>query len=71
MCLCHGAVTERPAAAPTPAAWIVLSLPLDGAESVGEPSHPEDQLRAEPAASQFCSAESGRHLRALIASLLL
>lgn len=71
MCLCHGAVIEQPASAPSPAAWIVSSLPLDGAESAGRASHLDGPRRAESAASQSCSADSGRHLCALIASFLL
>jgi len=70
-CLCHGAVTDRPAALPSPHAGIVSFVPLDAMLLAGESSFAEDRPLTVPGACHCPSADSGRKVRALIASLLL
>lgn len=71
MCLCHGAVMDRPAALPSPDAGIVSLLPLDGMLLASGSFIAEDRLLTGQAACHFPSADSGREVRALIESLLL
>ena len=70
-CLCHGAVMDRPAELPSPAAGIVSLLPLATMLLAGESFSTEDRHFTGQAACHFPSADSGREVRALIESLLL
>jgi len=70
-CLCHGAVTDRPAALPNPDDGFVSLLPPDGMLLTGESFCAEARLLAGQRACHFPLADSGREVRALIASLLL
>ena len=70
-CLCHGAVADRHVAPPDPDAGIAAFLPLDAPFVGWEPFAIERGVFTERAASHFPTANSGREVRALIASLLL
>ena len=70
-CLCHGAVMDRHVAPPTPDCEIVTFLPMDAVPLVGAVSAIEQGFSTEQAACHFAAADSGRAVRALIASLLL
>jgi hypothetical protein len=70
-CLCHGAVADRPVAPPDPDAGIAAFLPSDVLFAGCEPPAFERGLCTELAASHFPTANSGREVRALIASFLL
>ena len=71
MCLCHGAVLDRPTAPPSPDSGIVGLLPLGGMLLLAASSFVGDRLLTGQAACHFASAASGREVRALIESLLL
>ena len=70
-CLCHGAVMDRHVEMPNPDHAVVTSLPPDAMVLVGEPFHLDNGFSTERTACHFPAAESGREVRALIASLLL
>jgi hypothetical protein len=70
-CLCHGAVMDRPTAPPMPNAGIVSLLPPEGMLPAGEWFFAADGLLPGQAACHFPAAESGREVRALVASFLL
>jgi hypothetical protein len=70
-CLCHGAVMERPAAPPILDCAIAAFLPLDAAILIREAAGGERGPITVKAACHFASVNSGRAVRALIASLLL
>jgi hypothetical protein len=70
-CLCHGAVIERHVAPPQPDCEIETLLPHDVVLAIGDAAAGERSCAAEPAACHFAAADSGRAVRALIASLLL
>ncbi len=71
MCLCHGAVINRPGALPSPDAGIVSLLPLDRMLLASQSFSALDRLLTGQAACHFLCADSGRQVRALIESLLL
>lgn len=71
MCLCHGAVMDRPTTPPSPDGGLVSVLPLDAMLCAGESFFVEDRILTGRAACHFPAAESGREVRALIESLLL
>jgi hypothetical protein len=70
-CLCHGAVMDRHVEMPNPDHAVVMCLAPDAMVLVGEPFGLDNGLSTERAACHFPAAESGREVRALIASLLL
>jgi hypothetical protein len=70
-CLCHGAVIDRHAEMPNPHQVVATYLQLDAAAPTDETSGRDDHLSTIGAACHFPAAESGRELRALIASFLL
>jgi hypothetical protein len=70
-CLCHGAVMDRHIEMFTPDHAVVVCLPSGALVLAAEPFGQDDQLVTQRAACHFPAAESGREVRALIASLLL
>ena len=71
VCLCHGAVVERHVEMPNPDDAAATCLPSDAMLLLGTPIGRNDGFSTERAACHFPAAESGRAVRALIASLLL
>ena len=70
-CLCHGAVLDRPVAAPHPGHEILGLVPRDAVLMVRDLVETPRGVSTERTACHFPAAESGRAVRALIASLLL
>jgi hypothetical protein len=70
-CLCHGAVMDRHIEMPDLGHAVVTCLAPDAMVLVGEPFGLDNGFSTERAACHFPAAESGREVRALIASLLL
>jgi hypothetical protein len=70
-CLCHGAVVDRQVVSPDPGHAVVTFLPLDAIPQRGEPFTIERGFPTERVSCHFPAADSGREVRALIASLLL
>lgn len=70
-CLCHGAVMDRHVEMPIPDHAFVTCLPSDAMAVAAEPLDSDARFVTERAACHFPVADSGREVRALIASLLL
>jgi len=70
-CLCHGAVMDRPAVPPDPGHEVVGFVPLDTVLVVRGPLAIERSFFTGRTPCHFPAADSGREVRALIASLLL
>ncbi|MGA2617013.1 MAG: hypothetical protein ABSF26_05330 [Thermoguttaceae bacterium] len=70
-CLCHGAILSRHVTPPAPDQSIASPLPPVAGRMPGEWSCGGGGSAAEPNASHFPTADSGRTLRALIQSFLL
>jgi hypothetical protein len=70
-CLCHGAVMDRHVVAPDPGLAVVTFLLPDAVSQRGEPLTMDRGFPTERVSCHFPAADSGRGVRALIASLLL
>jgi hypothetical protein len=70
-CLCHGAVMDRHVVSPDPGLAVVTFLLPDAMLQRGEPLTIEQGFLTERVSCHFPAADSGREVRALIASLLL
>jgi hypothetical protein len=70
-CLCHGAVMDRHVVLPDPGQQVLGLVPPDALLLVLEPWTAERGLFTERVSCHFPTADCGRAVRALIASLLL